>query len=274
MADDENNQGLGAGATTTRRVTFDTTTAAGAPADVASSAAPTSPMTSPEPAEEPGAGGGASATPTPTDANLPETQEEWHAEEAPSSLSKETDPPVDPFDEVSSPEFVMHDGQVLDPNVETKVWVIKTNSDKELLATYVGWRVRILDPFDVPQARRYDLTERRQVVAMFPQNESRVVRDCWPTNINRIMEKPWHGDITFYESHEKGDPFRPFGTWTATWISATTTWTTAWVWVDLIVFKTFWRKWQLWWGRWTLNTPIRWTCSFGAAKQCSAADDD
>ena len=213
MADDENNQGLGAGATTTRRVTFDTTTASGAPADVASSAAPTSPMTSPEPAEEPGAGGGASATPTPTDANLPETQEEWPAEEAPSSLSKETDPPVDPFDEVSSPEFVMHDGQVLDPNVETKVWVIKTNSDKELLATYVGWRVRILDPFDVPQARRYDLTERRQVVAMFPQNESRVVRDCWPTNINRIMEKPWYGDITFYESHEKGDPFRPFGTW-------------------------------------------------------------
>ena len=170
-------------------------------------------MTSPEPAEEPAAGGGASATPTPTDANLPETQEEWHAEEAPSSLSKETDPPVDPFDEVGSPEFVMHDGQALDPNVETKVWVIKTNSDKELLATYVGWRIRILDPFDVPQARRYDLTERRQVVAKFPQNESRVVRDCWPTNINRIMEKPWHGDITFYESHEKGDPFRPFGTW-------------------------------------------------------------
>ena len=175
-------------------------------------------MTSPEPASEPDAGGALSGAEDQRSAGDQRSSEDQrsgrdgHHEETSSNLSRVTDQVVDPDeDDAPSPEFVVHEGQPLDPNVQTMVWVIRLNGDKELLATYPGWRVRILDPFDVPQSRRFHLSDRRQVFAIFPRVESRVLRDSWPLNINRVLEKPWHGNVHFYEAQGPGDMFKPFG---------------------------------------------------------------
>eukprot|EP00435_Cladocopium_sp_Y103_P015040 s4082_g3.t1 len=132
-------------------------------------------------------------------------------EESSSNMSRVTDQVIEPDHEVESPEFVSFEGEILDTNVETKVWLVRKDDSRMLLATYTGWRTRLLDPFDLPQARGYALTDRRQAFCIFPREESRVVNDRWPINIGRNMEKPWHGNVTFYESKEAYDPYQLFG---------------------------------------------------------------
>ena len=85
------------------------------------------------------------------------------------------------------------------------------DSSKLHLARYEGWRFKLFDPFDIPQARRLQLTDRRQVVARFPHEETRVLIDKWPVNINRFLEHPWHGTVTFFESRGPPQPFNAFG---------------------------------------------------------------
>eukprot|EP00435_Cladocopium_sp_Y103_P033912 s1428_g8.t1 len=171
----------------------------------ATSLAPSpSPMTSPEPAEEPGADGGAlhagqdqrsdghgGSEEQHQDVELPTTEQDgrWQ-EESSSNMSRVTDQVVEPAeDEMESPEYVSYEGETLDTNVGTKIWLVRTES---------SWP-------------RYALTDRRQAFCIFPKEESRIVNDKWPININRRLEKPWHGNITFYESKEPYDPYALFG---------------------------------------------------------------
>ena len=122
-----------------------------------------------------------------------------------------TDPSISPSQTVDDLTVTSYLGQNLDPNKVIDVFVEMKDSSKLHLARYEGWRFKLFDPFDIPQARRLQLTDRRQVVARFPHEETRVLIDKWPVNINRFLEHPWHGTVTFFESRGPPQPFNAFG---------------------------------------------------------------
>ena len=122
-----------------------------------------------------------------------------------------TDPSISPSQTTDDLTVTSYLGQNLDPNKVIDVFVEMKDSSKLHLARYEGWRFKLFDPFDIPQARRLQLTDRRQVVARFPHEETRVLIDKWPVNINRFLEHPWHGTVTFFESRGPPQPFNAFG---------------------------------------------------------------
>eukprot|EP00435_Cladocopium_sp_Y103_P075986 s33_g72.t1 len=144
--------------------------------------------------------------------NLPVIRENAESErhEDETEMSPVTDPSISPSQE-DDLTVTSYQGQELDPTKVIDIFVEMKDCSKIHLARYEGWRFKLFDPFDVLQARQLQLTDRRQVVARFPHEESRVLIDKWPSNINRFLEHPWHGSVTFFEAKGPPRPFNVFG---------------------------------------------------------------
>ena len=90
-----------------------------------------------------------------------------------SSYSSLSDPVVSPSPSQDPDDVIVlsYQGQELPYGKAVDVYVEMKDNSKLHLARYEGWRFKILDPLDVPQARRLQLTDRRQVMARFPHEE-------------------------------------------------------------------------------------------------------